>query len=772
MTAKLKQLIQRYIFSENLSLDARTTNMVCVVGIAAVIVAIITRAFMGSSPVLLIVLACIVVSVSALLVFCNVYNMHKIGAWLVLFFLCDLLLPAALFAMGGVKSGATSYFTMSIVLIFLLSKGRARVIILITHIMLVIACYVALTIPPFSGFVVELTGTAQYVDHIQSFLVSGFFLAAIVMFQSRIFRNDQDKIETLLSSMNTLSTALLDLNVEKPESVLREGMGIIARNFEVDCIAVWKNLVRDGEFSFKLHMAEFYSPLGRSMDVDMSVDADGNEMVYPYAVYLPEWREKLSDGETINIATDDYSPEERRFLEGLDVQAILVIPVIFHGEFWGTVVFNNFHDARRFSEYEEHNLQPWATLLANALIRNEIIRDLARAQYEAEAASRAKSEFLSNMSHEMRTPMNAIIGMTSIGLTAPDIGKKDYAFEKIEDASTHLLGVINDILDMSKIEANKLELSSEGFSFGGMLRKAISVNNFLIEAKHQDFTLDVDRNIPYGLVGDEQRLMQVVTNLLTNAIKFTPEGGAIRLDARLEDERDGDCIIRVSVTDTGIGISAEQQARLFTSFQQAESSTSREFGGTGLGLAISKRLVELMDGRIWVESEPGAGSTFAFTVRLRRADEGLRDAGAGSPGRTRDGGPVEQKVDDLSGYHVLLVEDIEINREIVLSFLEPTGVQVDCAENGEKAVEMIREHPGRYDLIFMDLQMPKMDGYEATRRIRAMDAAREKEIPIIAMTANVFREDVEKCLACGMNDHVGKPLDRERVLDKLREYLG
>jgi CheY-like chemotaxis protein len=325
-----------------------------------------------------------------------------------------------------------------------------------------------------------------------------------------------------------------------------------------------------------------------------------------------------------------------------------------------------------------------------------------------------------------------------------------------------------------------LELSLTKFSFEDMLQKVMGVNNFLVEAKRQEFTSHVDPDIPPVLVGDELRLTQVITNLLSNAIKFTPEGGSIRLDARLEDERDGDCVIWIGVTDTGIGISEEQRARLFVSFQQAESSTSREFGGTGLGLAISKRLVELMDGQIGLESEPDVGSTFFFTVRLRRGDEGApdargdrggQDAAAGASVGPSFGESPEQKTDDFSAYHVLLVEDVEINREIVLSFLEPTGVQVDIAENGEKAVEMVSGHPGRYELIFMDLQMPRMDGYEATRRIRALDAPGVKYIPIIAMTANVFREDVERCLACGMNDHMGKPLDREIVLSMLRAYL-
>jgi signal transduction histidine kinase/CheY-like chemotaxis protein len=517
---------------------------------------------------------------------------------------------------------------------------------------------------------------------------------------------------------------------------------------------------------------------------------------------------------------------------------------------------------------------------------------------QAEAANIAKSSFLSNMSHEMRTPMNAIIGMTAIAKASGDAEKKDRCLGKIEEASTHLLGVINDILDMSKIEANKLELSPVSFDFEKMLQKVAGIVNFRVDEKNQDFAVRIDRNIPRVLFGDDQRLAQVLTNLLSNAVKFTPEGGSITLDARLDGEDDDACTLRMSVTDTGIGISKEQQSRLFTSFGQAESSTSRKFGGTGLGLAISKRIAELMGGRIWIESELGKGSTFAFTVRLKRGaeeyrsflDPGVnwgnvrvlavddspdileyfgeiagrlgvacdlalsgeeacarigrdgpydiyfvdwrmpgidgielsrrlkgqgtdhasvvimmsaaewntiereaREAGvdkfipkplfvsaiadcinealcAGAMTAAEERRPEEEK-GCFEGRRILLAEDVEINREIVLTLLEPTALSIDCAENGAEAVRLFSENPGRYGMIFMDVQMPEMDGCEATRRIRALGVPGAKEIPIVAMTANVFREDVEKCLEAGMNDHVGKPLNFEEVMARLRKYL-
>lgn len=388
------------------------------------------------------------------------------------------------------------------------------------------------------------------------------------------------------------------------------------------------------------------------------------------------------------------------------------------------------------------------------------------ARQTAERANAAKSEFLANMSHEIRTPLNAIIGMTAIGGLAASLEKKNYCLQKIEEASTHLLGIINDILDMSKIEANMLELASAAFHFEKMIQRVVNVANFRVEEKGLNFQLHVDQNIPAVLIGDDQRLVQVITNLVSNAIKFTPESGFVRLSARLMREEHGVCVIQIDVADSGIGISEEQQARLFAPFQQADSSTARKFGGTGLGLAISKRLVEMMGGRIWVQSEPGKGTDFAFTVRLERCAAGQEEAPAPAADET-----LLVDVPRFHGRRVLLAEDVAINREIVVTLLEPTGLTIECAENGKDAVRMFSAAPEPYDLIFMDIQMPEMDGYTATRHIRALDMPAAKTVPIIAMTANVFSADIARCREAGMTDHVGKPLAMANVLAKLRQYL-
>ncbi|MDR3289483.1 MAG: response regulator [Peptococcaceae bacterium] len=383
----------------------------------------------------------------------------------------------------------------------------------------------------------------------------------------------------------------------------------------------------------------------------------------------------------------------------------------------------------------------------------------------AENASRSKSDFLSNMSHEIRTPINAIIGMITIAKTASDPQKKDDCLNKINDASLHLLGVINDILDMSKIEANKLDLSLSEFDSKELFQELVSIIRFQTDAKQQHFTLRLDETIPRLWISDRQRLAQAIMNLLSNAIKFTPKHGSIRLDVRLLEKIDNFYTIQIEVTDTGIGILPEQQPNLFHSFQQADSSISRKFGGTGLGLSISQHIIEMLGGKIRVESEFGKGSTFAFSIQVERG-KGAHAVGAF---RGADNDPYD--TNGFEGYHILLAEDVEINREIVLSLLEPTALTFDCAENGVQALQLYAAAAERYDFIFMDIQMPEMDGYEATRRIRALDLECAKQVPIIAMTANVFREDIDKCLAAGMNGHLGKPLAYDKMLAVLRQYL-
>jgi len=401
---------------------------------------------------------------------------------------------------------------------------------------------------------------------------------------------------------------------------------------------------------------------------------------------------------------------------------------------------------------------------------SKLIKRLEVAMDTAKAANLSKSVFLSNMSHEMRTPMNAIIGMTTIGRRAQDIEGKNYALDKVEGASSHLLGIINDVLDMAKIEANKLELSPVVFSFKGMLDNVTMLISFRMDEKRQTLFVNLDHDIPHFVVGDDQRLAQVVTNLLSNAVKFTPEGGEIHLNAVLLEQTDDNYVLRVEVKDNGIGISPEQQVKLFEVFEQAESGTSRKYGGTGLGLPITKRIVELMGGKIWVESELDKGSMFIFTVKVQRSEQSDEHA-HGLNDESNACTDFEANTGEFFGKRLLLAEDVEINREILISLLGDTGIEINCAENGKEALEMIEAAPDKYNVVLMDVQMPKMDGFEATRCIRALHALQGVRLPIIAMTANVFKDDIDECLAAGMDDHLGKPIDIGRVIEKLRKYL-
>jgi signal transduction histidine kinase/CheY-like chemotaxis protein len=397
------------------------------------------------------------------------------------------------------------------------------------------------------------------------------------------------------------------------------------------------------------------------------------------------------------------------------------------------------------------------------------ITSLVSATEVAKSASRAKSDFLSNMSHEIRTPLNVIVGMSTIGTDAEDIDRKNYALNNIHEASKHLLRIVNTVLDMAKIEAGKLELSYSAFDFRKTINMIVALVRFKADEKNHELTVDIDDKIPAIVVGDDQLIAQVITNILSNSIKFTPPGGKINLNIRLINEVDDTFELQIEVKDNGIGISADRKDTLFNSFEQAEKGIKREYGGTGLGLTIAKRIINKMGGDISVESELNKGATFTFNVFVKRYIESEDDC-------LNDNNANDLSASDeiiFKDKAILIVEDIDINREIVTALLQDKGFIIDHAENGRQALEMIEANPDKYDVIFMDLQMPYMCGLEATIKIRKLPAIknRERKLWIVAMTANIFKTDIEACLNAGMDNHTGKPVDRDIVLNILREYL-
>ncbi|MDR1472050.1 MAG: response regulator [Synergistaceae bacterium] len=896
---RIKKIADRYIFSDDIPLDARVLNMVCAFGLVATVIAAAARIAERVNRFTNLAMAAVFTSIVILMYVSNRSNAYKTFTILTLIALGDVMFPFIFFMNGGIDGGMGTYFVLSIVIVFLLSRGVMCTLLVSGHIAVILSCYFTAYFHP--SLIFGLNSFQRYVDNIQSTLVCGFFIGFVIKFQNRIYLLEKEKVDdsrlklmeqdNLLHAVNDAAAILLTPDESSFEDALRSGMEIMARRMEVDRVCIWKNITMvDGLLCYKRLFNWAGSHAQWPDDEEAPVE-------FSYVSSLPRWERKFFNGESVSGPLSRLSEVERQRLSPYGIMSILVIPVFLRNELWGFVSFDDCRSEREFSEDEEGILRSGSLLLVNAVIRNEMTRNLVAAREEALSSTRAKSEFLSNMSHEMRTPMNAIIGMTAIAKSSSNVVRKDYCLGKIEDASAHLLGVINDILDISKIEANKFNLSPAKFDFEKMIQKVINVVNFRADEKQQVLAAHIDRNIPRMLIGDDQRLAQVITNLLSNAVKFTPEHGSISLGARLESESGGLCVIRIEIADTGIGISDEQKSRLFKSFEQADNGISRKFGGTGLGLAISKRIVEMMGGEIWIESELGQGSKFIFTINAERAPD-KSDSSSGAKGKWKNlrlltvGGAkeahgyfeeaaerfditcdaaasaeeaigmigrndhydvyfVDLKLPGMNGLEltkwidthgtgkhsvvmtlsttewdaieqeakaagvsrflskpllpsaiadcineclagggsqaanepssgecgiflgrrVLLAEDVDVNREIVTALLEPTLLGVECAENGIEAVRMFSENPDRYDIIFMDIQMPDMDGYEATRRIRALDVPGASEIPIVAMTANVFREDVEKCLQAGMNDHVGKPLNFDEVMATLRKYL-
>jgi signal transduction histidine kinase len=514
---------------------------------------------------------------------------------------------------------------------------------------------------------------------------------------------------------------------------------------------------------------------------------------------MPVWKDHLFEGKSINGPLDTLPGYDPEIFSFYTLQSILIVPLFLKGEYWGFVSFDDCHSRRFFPEADEHILRSWGLLVVGATQRNKIMRDLEyavaeakrasaeamKAYAEAENASEAKSRFIANMNHEMRTPMNVIVGLTDLMLEEDKPVNIKETLQKINTAGNTLMGLISDVLDISKVEAGKMELMPVQYDTASLLNDIIGLNMIRAEDKPIVFKLDINENMPASLFGDDLRVKQILNNLLSNAFKYTREGTVIfGVDCRREGRRHGDDVwISFYVKDTGIGIREEDIKKLFSDYNQVDTRANREIEGTGLGLSITKKFVELMDGEISVESEYGKGTTFHALIRQGFVTDkpiGKETTESLSNFRYLDRKKQAQKKlvrSDLSYARVLVVDDFPTNLDVAAGMLRKYKMQVDCVMTGQKSIDLIDAGEPVYNAIFMDHMMPGMDGVEAAKAIRALGTEYAQNIPIIALTANAIAESEQMFLENGFNAFLPKPFNvmsldsviQRWVRDKSRE---
>ena len=543
------------------------------------------------------------------------------------------------------------------------------------------------------------------------------------------------------------------------ELALVQSLQMIGESVGANYVGIWCNTERDGAMfcDLKYHWTNRAHSIGPEKIIES----------FQYDDFLPDWKERLAAKSYVICDEHGVSADFLNVFEMDNAKSLLFAPFYLHGGFWGMIGISRKEDIP-FTPCEAETLQTGATIIAFSVARHERLGKITMDREKAMANTLAKGEFLSRMSHEMRTPLNAIIGMTNIAMREKDPTKVFDHLKKVEVSSHLMLTIINDVLDMSKIEAGKLEIVKEPFDFSVMLKNAENIVKVKMDEKVQRFTVNSDKSMTNMVISDEHRLLQVIVNLLNNAMKFTPREGSISLSASQRIIDDTKIKIRVDVKDSGIGLADEQQKRLFNAFEQADGSITRKYGGTGLGLAICKKILNALGGDIWVVSKPNQGACFFFELE---ADLGEPISETGKEASVQKTTEARERSYDWKKYSILLADDVDINREIIEITLGDTGVNIVSVENGVEVIEEFTKDGSHFDLILMDVQMPVMDGLSATKKIRSMDNPGAKEIPIVAMTANAFKEDIDICVAAGMNAHIAKPISMDAFYTVLEKYL-
>lgn len=562
--------------------------------------------------------------------------------------------------------------------------------------------------------------------------------------------------EQLLHAINQVSALLMSSTPAGFDWIMRISLEALAKVIDADRATIW-----------------IPEPNGRLTPVFEWYEREWSTEQMPDAQRMPRvphWYAKLAGGRTVDILAASAPEPERGHMAARGAKSVLTVPIMMNGSMWGILGFEHCRSAIILHESERSILQNAGLLIAASIVRNDMANDLRSAHTAALQNAEAKSAFLANISHEIRTPMNAIMGMTAIARSALDDREKvSNCLDQIEAAGRRMMTLLSDLIDMSRLESKTMTVEEAPFSMRELVYGVVVMHQIKMEERGQRIYTKIDSAVRDALIGDAQRIGQVLSALVSNALKFSPDGETIRIEVRLVENWATSTRVMFIVQDNGVGISDEERERLFEAFGRGAST--QYVSGLGLGLSLARSIVELMGGRMTVNSALGQGSRFSFDLTLRNApDDALPATDDADDDIPLD---VDYHIEyDFSGKTIMVVDDVEINREIVDALMGDTGAETVHAANGRECVDLFMADPKRWDLIFMDVNMPVMDGLEATRAIRASGAERCDTVPIVAITANSFAEDVDRCIAAGMNDHIAKPVDPSVMMEKARTHAG